>query len=259
MDYEHIIVDKINSTCILRMNRPEVRNALTLEMRRELLHALEQIEDDPEVSCIILTGEGKAFSAGGDLQALKEMSPMKGRKRLQEGHKLLFKMLEIEKPIIASVNGAAAGAGCNLALVCDLIIASDQAIFIQSFANVGLLPDLGGIHFLPMLVGPHRAKELMFFGDRISAHEAYQLGMVNQVVPADELMNTAFSMAEKLSRKAPFSIGLTKKLMNQHLHSKLRLLLEMEASVQDICFQTEDFQEGISAFFQKREPVFRGR
>lgn len=259
MEYHYISVERFEHACTIYLNKPEIRNALVMEMREELLHILENVENDDQVKCIIITGNGKAFSAGGDLSALKKLKTLEGRKRLQKGHKLILKMLEIEKPIIAAVNGAAAGAGFNLTLLCDLIIASDKAFFVQSFSNVGLIPDFGGIHFLPLLIGPHRAKELMFMGERISAEKAYELGIVNQVVPSGSLLEETFELAKKLSRKSPISIGMTKKIMNHHLNTKLEILLELEAQSQDICFQTEDFQEGISAFFEKREPKFKGK
>jgi 2-(1,2-epoxy-1,2-dihydrophenyl)acetyl-CoA isomerase len=259
MHDQHIHITHTDGICIIRLNRPEIRNALVMEMREELLHAFQKLEVNEEVKCIVLTGEGKAFSSGGDLSALQELAPLEGRKRLQRGHELLMKMLELEKPIIAAVNGAAAGAGFSLALICDMIIASEQAFFVQSFASVGLIPDLGALHFLPQLVGPHKAKELMFTGERIMADEAERLGIVNKLVPHDELLQEAVSLAQKVSAKSPISVKLTKKIMNQHLHNNLKLLLELESSVQDLCFQTEDFREGVAAFFEKRQPVFKGK
>jgi len=259
MKYEYLLEEKIGGTYILYLNKPEVRNALVMEMRLELLDALERAEKDEDIKCIVLTGNGKAFSAGGDLSALKEIGLIEGRKRLQQSHPLLMKMLEIEKPIIAAVNGAAAGAGFSLTLLCDLIIASDEAFFVQSFVNVGLIPDFAAIHFLPMLIGPQRAKELMFLGDRITAEEAHKLGIVNQVVPAESLLEESIILAQKLAKKSPISIGMTKKIMNQHVNAQLKILLELEAQAQGICFQTEDFKEGVTAFFEKRPPVFTGK
>ena len=259
MEYKYLLEEKLGSISILRLNKPEMRNALVMEMRRELLSALEKAESDDEIKCIILTGQDKAFSAGGDLSALKGLKPLEGRKRLQKSFPLLLKILEIEKPIIAAVNGAAAGAGFSLTLLCDLIIASDEAFFVQSFVNVGLIPDFAAIHFLPMLIGPHRARELMFLGEHISSFEAERLGIVNRVVPAESLLKETIDIAEKSTKKSSISIGMTKKMMNQHLHKDLKLLLELEAQGQDICFQTEDFKEGVKAFFEKREPNFIGK
>lgn len=259
MNYNYILEEKQGNIYIIRLNKPEVRNALIMDMRLELLHALEKAELDDEIKCIILTGQDKAFSAGGDLSALKDLKPLEGRKRLQKSFPLLMKILEIEKPIIAAVNGAAAGAGFSLTLLCDLIIASEEAFFVQSFVNVGLIPDFAAIHFLPLLIGPHRARELMFLGERITAFEAERLGFVNRVVPGEILLQETIHIAEKLTRKSGISIGITKKIMNQHLHKDLKLLLELEAQGQDICFQTADFKEGVKAFFDKRDPNFIGK
>ncbi|WP_394139151.1 enoyl-CoA hydratase/isomerase family protein [Cytobacillus oceanisediminis] len=259
MNYNYILEEKQGNIYIIRLNKPEVRNALIMDMRLELLHALEKAELDDEIKCIILTGHDKAFSAGGDLSALKDLKPLEGRKRLQKSFPLLMKILEIEKPIIAAVNGAAAGAGFSLTLLCDLIIASEEAFFVQSFVNVGLIPDFAAIHFLPLLIGPHRARELMFLGERITAFEAERLGIVNRVVPGEILLQETIHIAEKLTRKSGISIGITKKIMNQHLHKDLKLLLELEAQGQDICFQTADFKEGVKAFFDKRDPNFIGK
>ncbi|AXF55208.1 enoyl-CoA hydratase/isomerase family protein [Salicibibacter kimchii] len=254
-----ILKEKQGSTQILRLNHPEARNALVMEMRLELLQALEGAEQDDDIKCIILTGEGKGFSAGGDLSALKELKPLEGRKRLQSSHPLMLKMLEIEKPIIAAVNGAAAGAGFSMTLLCDFIVASEEAFFVQSFINVGLIPDFAAMHFLPMLVGRQRANELMFLGERVSAEDAHQIGIVNRVVPPEQLLSETIDIAEKLEKKAITAMGMTKKIMNEHLNKDLKTLLEMEAQGQDIRFQTEDFKEGVQAFFEKRAPHFTGR
>lgn len=259
MEYRLLKLEQKNQIFIIKFNIPEKRNALVLEMRNELFHALQQADEDTNVKCIILTGEGKAFSAGGDLSALKDLQPLEGRKRLQSSHPLIMKMLEMEKPIIAAVNGAAAGAGFSLTLLCDFIVASEQAFFVQSFVNVGLIPDFAAMHFLPSLIGMQKAKELMMLGERISAEEAKQIGIVNRVVPAESLLDEAVNLAEKLAKKAPIAIGLMKKIMNQHMNRDLKVLLELEAQGQEICFRSEDFKEGVRAFFEKREPRFIGK
>ncbi len=259
MAYSYLKEEVRGKILLLALNAPEKRNALMMEMRNDLLEALSKAEQDDNIRAIVLTGEGKAFSAGGDLTALKELKALEGRKRLQASQPLIMKMLEIEKPIIAAVNGAAAGAGFSLTLLCDFIVASEQAFFVQSFVNVGLIPDFAALHFLPMLIGMQKAKELMFLGERVTAEEAERLGIVNRVAPADRLLDEAMEIAEKMASKAPISIGMTKKIMNHHLNRDLKTLLELEAQGQDICFQTEDFKEGVQAFFEKREPQFKGK
>lgn len=259
MAYSYLKEEVRGKILLLALNAPEKRNALMMEMRNDLLEALSKAEQDDNIRAIVLTGEGKAFSAGGDLTALKELKALEGRKRLQASQPLIMKMLEIEKPIIAAVNGAAAGAGFSLTLLCDFIVASEQAFFVQSFVNVGLIPDFAALHFLPMLIGMQKAKELMFLGERVTAEEAERLGIVNRVAPEDRLLDEAMEIAEKMASKAPISIGITKKIMNHHLNRDLKTLLELEAQGQDICFQTEDFKEGVQAFFEKREPQFKGK
>ncbi|GAK07966.1 enoyl-CoA hydratase [Geomicrobium sp. JCM 19038] len=186
------------------------------------------------------------------------MTTLKGRQRLQQSQPLIFKMLDIEKPIIASVNGPAAGAGFSLVLLCDYVIASEQSFFVQSFVHVGLVPDFAALHFLPTLIGKQKAKELMFLGERVTAQEAEQLGIVNRVVAHDSLQEETYEVAKRLASKSPVSIGLTKKLLNSHMNRDLKTLLELEASAQDLCFQSDDFKEGVSAFFEKRQPEFKG-
>lgn len=259
MNGHHVVVEKIDRVAVLRMNQPDTRNALSPEVKRDLLAALEEVEEDDHIRAVVLTGEGKAFCAGGNLSTMKDMKLLDGRKRMQGNHRLIFQLLEMEKPVIAAVNGAAAGAGFSLALLCDMIVAEEQSVFVQSFVHVGLIPDLGGLHFLPLLLGPHKAKELMFLGERVTAEEAHRIGIVNRLAPKERLLEEAAQLAAKLAHKAPLSIGFMKKIMNQHLHRDLKTLLELEAQGQELCFQTEDYKEGLQAFFAKRQPEFKGR
>lgn len=259
MDYNYLLVENKDGVAILRLNNPKSRNPLNLDTRAELLHALQQAASDEEIRSIIITGEGKAFSAGGDLGGFKKVELMEGKKRMQNWATFVQTMLDIEKPVIAAVNGPAAGAGFSFSLLCDFIVASDQAFFVSSFSNIGLIPDLGSMHFLPLLIGPHKAKELMFLGDRISADEAHRIGMVTRVVPHDNLISETLNIAEILSKKSPVSIGISKKIMNKHINREIAAFLEMESYGQAICFQSEDFKEGVNAFFEKREPKFPGK
>ena len=259
MGYETITTDTANGVCTVRLNRPEVRNALGLEARYELRDFLTIANEDESIRCIILTGNGPAFSAGGDLSQMEGLDPFKGRKRLQSGHAMIQSMIQLEKPIIAAVNGAAAGAGVSVALACDIILAGSSSIFIQSFVKVGLIPDLGSIYFLPILIGRHKAMELMMTGERLSAIEAHRLGIVNRVVNDDVLMNEAQELAQRLADGPAHSIGLTKKLINRSILADLEHTLEEEGLAQGICFQSDDFSEGRNAFFEKRKPNFRSR
>lgn len=259
MSYNSLITETKDRVLTIRLHEPDKRNALTTELRQELLAVLTKAEQNENIRAIVLTGEGKGFSAGGDLNAIKDLEPLEGRKRLQSSHPLIHKMLEIEKPIIAAVNGAAAGAGFSIVLLCDYVLAAEEAFFIQSFVHVGLVPDFAAIHFLPTLIGVQRAKELMFLGDRVTAEDAHRLGIVNKVVSGEDLMDEAGKIANRLANNAPLSIAFTKKMMNNHINQNLNVLLEMEAQAQDLCFQSEDFKEGVKAFFEKRKPNFTGK
>ncbi|WP_455661048.1 enoyl-CoA hydratase/isomerase family protein [Pradoshia sp.] len=259
MAYETITAETENGVCTVRLNRPEVRNALGLEARNELRDFFTKANEDDAIRSILLTGNGPAFSAGGDLSQMEGLDPVKGRKRLQSGHAMIQAMIQLEKPIIAAVNGPAAGAGVSVALASDIIIAARSSVFIQSFVHVGLIPDLGSIYFLPRLVGRHKAMELMMTGEKIPAAEAHRLGFVNKVVDDETLLDEALMLAQKLSDGPSHSIGLTKRLVNRSVLSDIDHTLEEEGLAQGICFQTDDFQEGRNAFFGKRKPNFHAR
>lgn len=256
MIYENIDVTIENGICTVKLNRPEVRNALVLEMRQELKDVFTSVKQNDEVKVVVLTGEGKAFSAGGDLSALKEVDAVSGRKRLQAGHEMIHSIVNLEKPVIAAINGVAAGAGVSLAVACDMIIASRSASFIQSFAKVGLIPDLGAIHFLPKLIGRHRALELMFLGEKVSAEQAHDIGMINRVVEDERLMDEVHALALQLAEGPDMALGFMKKLVNRSVLADLDETLELEGFAQAMCFESKDFKEGVQAFFEKRKPVF---
>jgi 2-(1,2-epoxy-1,2-dihydrophenyl)acetyl-CoA isomerase len=259
MEIETIEVLKENGICLLTLNKPEVRNSLTVEMRKELTFILKEISNDVDVKVVIITGKGPVFSSGGDLKSLQNEGIYGVRKRLQTGHELINIMLNLEKPIIAAVNGPAVGAGFSLALACDLIIASESASFIPSFSKVGLVPDLGSAYFITKLVGPFIAKKLLFLGEKISSQQAYGLQIVNEVVANEDLLDTANTFAKRLTKGPNITYGLTKLLVNRSVNTNLKEVLEIEALFQSICFSTEDFKEGVVSFFEKRIPDFKGK
>ncbi|MEW6110875.1 MAG: enoyl-CoA hydratase [Thermodesulfobacteriota bacterium] len=257
-EYKNLLVEKSDKVAKIILNRPKSRNAVNMEMRAELKEVLGYISEDPEIRALILTGAGKAFCAGGDIKTMKVPMPdLAGRKRLKDFHVWLRTLINLEIPVIAAVNGVAAGVGCSLAMACDLIIASEESRFAVSFAKIGLIPDGGSIFFLPRLVGLPRAKELMFTGREIKASEALEWGLLNEVVPAGQLLSRAEELAEELARGAGKAIALTKRLLNLSMSSDLETILEFEALGQDICFGTKDFEEGSKAFLEKRKPTFK--
>lgn len=254
--YKSIHVATENGICTVRLNRPEVRNALGLDIREELREFFTAVKNDDQVRVIVLTGEGRAFSAGGDLSTMDTVTAVSGRKRLQAGHDMIRSILNLEKPVIAAVNGAAAGAGVSLALACDMIVAKSSAFFVQSFAKIGLIPDLGSIHFLPRLIGRHRALEMMFLGDRVTAHQAHTLGLINRVVDDEAFHDEVYTLAATLADGPDMALGLMKKLVNRSVLAEIDETLELEGFAQGLCFESENFKEGRQAFFEKRKPIF---
>lgn len=258
MSYEDIILEISDRIATVTLNRPEAMNATTDRLYSELQDLLPKLRENPDVGCIILTGAGRGFCAGADLKNRRtDLTPLQTSAR----HRwILTNILEplqrIEKPVIAAVNGAAAGAGVNLALACDFVIASDQASFTQSFAKVGLIPDLGGLYALQRAVGLARAKELTFTARKVSAAEALEIGLVSKVVPHEELLNEARAMAALIVQNAPTSVALTKTLLNKSEYSSFDQMVEYEALAQTVAFITPDYMEGVMAFREKRKPEF---
>lgn len=245
----------------ITLNRPDVLNALNNALLAALNKAMRDAERDASVRCIVLTGAGRAFCSGQDLADVQSQyaSPDHielGQHLRDRYHPLIVKLRTIEKPVIAAVNGAAAGAGASLALACDLRIAADAASFIQAFVHVGLVPDSGGTFMLPRLVGPARALELAITGRKVKADEALAMGLVNQVVPAADLAAAADKLARQLADLPPAAIGLTKRAINAAWNNDLERQLEYEAMLQTTAGQTEDHREGVKAFLEKRQPVW---
>ncbi|MHC4414113.1 MAG: enoyl-CoA hydratase-related protein [Planctomycetota bacterium] len=261
--FETLTIETAERICTITLNRPEVYNALNDKLTYELQDALKSAERDADARVIVITGEGKAFCSGQDLGELKQkyvpgFVPHLGNDIRRRYNPIAKRIREMEKPVIAAVNGVAAGAGCTLALACDLRIASEQASFIEVFINVGLVPDTGGTFTLPRLVGLGKALELCLTGDTVSAEEALRLGLVNKVVAADRLIDETNKLAGKLASLPARGIALTKRLLNQSFDNDLSRQLEAEAFAQETASMTEDHVEGVVAFIEKRKPVFKG-
>jgi 2-(1,2-epoxy-1,2-dihydrophenyl)acetyl-CoA isomerase len=259
-----IAVATSDGICTITLNRPDVLNAFNDQLTTELADALKNAERDAAARVIVITGAGRAFSSGQDLADLKTKYvpgyvPNLGDDLRRRYNPIIRRIREMEKPVIAAINGVAAGAGCSLALACDLRIASDQASFIEVFINVGLIPDSGSTFMLPRLVGLGKAMELCCTGQKVEAAEALRLGLVNQVVPAAELEAAVKKLASKLASLPARAIGLTKRLLNQSLQNDLDAQLEAEAYDQETAGKTADHYEGVVAFLEKRKPNFQGR
>ncbi len=258
MAYENILYDVSDRIATVTLNRPDAMNATTDELYQELQQLLREIAADTSVGCVILTGAGKGFCAGADLKARRDhMTPIQLRAR----HRWILKdilepLFRLEKPVIAAVNGAAAGAGFNIALACDFIIASEQASFIQAFAKVGLVPDLGGMYLLGRVIGINKAKELCFTARKVLADEAKALGIVNHVVPHDQLMVEARAAAARIVAGSPTALAMTKTLLNKASNSTLDQMLEYESYAQTVAYLTPEYKEGVQAFREKRAPDF---
>lgn len=262
--YETLIYDKSEGVAVITLNRPEILNAVNERMGQELLDALRASEHDPEVHCVIITGKGRAFCAGEDIQALRaqyergENSKL-GERLIHKYNPLVLQIRTMGKPVIAAVNGAAAGAGAGIAYACDIRIASDTAKFLQAFIKIGLAPDSGTSFFLPRLVGWTKAMELVLTGDEVSSKEAERLGLVSKVVPADQLTESTMELARRLAAGPTRAIALTKRALNKSISVDLEEDLQYESYLQEIAGATSDHVEAVKAFFEKRKPIFKGK
>ncbi|MFJ2259634.1 enoyl-CoA hydratase/isomerase family protein [Streptomyces sp. NPDC087844] len=254
-----------NHVSWITLNRPEVMNALTPDQRETLIHLLETASANANTRAVVLTATGRGFCTGADLRSTPPPGdhprlPGDVSRVIRNGaQRLITAVLDCEKPVIAAVNGTAAGLGAHLAYACDLILAAESARFIEVFARRGLVPDGGGAYLLPRLIGPQRAKELMFFGDALTAADAHRLGLVNRVVPDEELEKTARAWAERLATGPTRSLSLTKQLVNASLDSDRATAFTAEAAAQEINMTTSDATEGVTAFVERRTPAFTGR
>ncbi|MEH6764727.1 MAG: enoyl-CoA hydratase-related protein [Aequorivita antarctica] len=250
-----------NNITTLTLNRPEVFNSFNREMALLLQNELDACEKNPEVRAIVITGSGKAFCAGQDLKEVTSPELNPGFKKILEEHynPIISRIRNIEKPIIGAINGVAAGAGANIALACDVVIASENASFIQAFSKIGLVPDSAGTFFLPRLIGFQKASALMMLGDKVSAEEAEKLGMVYKVVSSENFMEEVNNIANTMANMPTKALGLTKRLLNNSMQNSLEDQLNLESKLQIEAAQSEDYAEGVDAFVNKRKPEFKGR
>ena len=261
MGYTTLFHERRGAVTTLTLNRPEARNALDIVMRRELVAALDEVEADEAARVLVLTGAGGHFCSGGDVKTMREKryTAAEGRARVELLNLMVRRLVDFPKPTIAMVDGYAVGAGSNLALCCDLIVASERAKFGELFWKIGLVPDGGGTWLLPRVVGLARAKELIFTADVIDAAEAERIGLVNRVVPAAALEATTHALAEKIAAGPPAVLKMAKHMVNRAATSDLAAALDLEAFSQGMAISAEDHQEGLAAFFEKRAPRFTGR
>jgi 2-(1,2-epoxy-1,2-dihydrophenyl)acetyl-CoA isomerase len=243
----------------LTLNRPDALNSFNVEMKEALLAALKDAGRDKTVRVVLLTGAGRAFSAGQDLKERQDPGAADlGTELRLRYNPIILAMRRLEKPVIGAINGVAAGAGISVALACDIRIASESASLIEVFGRVGLVPDTGSSWFLPRLVGYARAAEMSFTSDPVDAATAERIGLVNRVVPADQLMAEASALATRLAKSAPIALALAKRALNRSLESTLEQALEFEAELQAIAGRSKDYAEGVAAFVDKRPASFTG-
>ncbi|MBW3661267.1 MAG: enoyl-CoA hydratase/isomerase family protein [Gemmatimonadetes bacterium] len=258
----HVLVEREGAVGVLRLNRPEKLNAFAGDMRDQIGDALEALAEESDVRAILITGEGRGFCAGADIGYLNELVAEENEKDfarlLEAGERVVGTIRSIDQPVIAAINGPAAGGGANLALACDLRIMSEAASIGQTFSRIGLHPDWGGTYFLPRLVGEARALELMWSGRMVGAEEALAIGLVNRVVPAERFREEALAWARQMAARPPIAVARIKHAVHQSRDSSLEQMLEVEMDNQLACFASEDATRGLFAFGNKEKPRFEG-
>ena len=264
MTFETVIYQLSDDVATIQMNRPEALNALSLQLSKDLAAAIERAIAD-RARAVVLTGSGRAFCSGGDLREMQKIGQAEGRieafldEPLKALHDVIRLIRETPIPFVAAVNGVCAGAGTNFALACDLVIAAEEATFNEAFVRIGLSPDCGGTFFLPRAIGEKLAVEMFMTGESVSAERAAQFGMINRVVPAENLMTDALVLAGKLAKAPTGAIGRIKRMINESYSNSLSQQLGLEAECQIESGRSDDFKEGVAAFFEKRPPNFTGQ
>jgi enoyl-CoA hydratase/carnithine racemase len=263
--FETVLYEKKDRVAVITLNRPEKLNALNSQMNKDLKYALREAKENSEVKSIVLTGAGRAFCSGADISdfaggvTLEDFKKMTEQNIMPETIITPFDLIDIPKPIIAAVNGVAVGFGTNVLLNCDIIIASEAASFGEFFIRMGLIPDMNGCLLLPMLVGIHKAKELIFTGERIDAQEALRIGLVNRVVPPDQLMPAALELARRFAESAPLALAVSKQLIHEGFKKVFDEMTAKEVQYQARLYSTHDHKEAAASFLEKRKPVFKGK
>jgi 2-(1,2-epoxy-1,2-dihydrophenyl)acetyl-CoA isomerase len=253
MSSEELVIEQVGNVLTIKLNRPEVLNAFTLEMKHEILGALELAKSNDEIGAVLFSGSGRSFSAGGDVRRMSNATPVSVYDQMCISKELILAMTELDVPIITAVQGYAAGGATGLVLASDIIFAAEDSKFFFSFARIGLIPDTGGMFFLPRTLGIYRAKEVMFNPKPIPATTAYQWGMVNHIYPAEQLLAESMKYAQELAEGPRRAIAQMKKLANRALICDLSDVLEMEGSAQAVLISTEDHKKGLKAFIDKQK------
>lgn len=255
-----LITEIDNGVLYITLNRPDKYNSGTQEMAFAFHKALDKARDNDDVRAVYITGAGKAFCAGQDLGEIVDPNGLELPSIVKDHYNpTVERIRKLNKPVVAAVNGVAAGAGANIALACDVVVASEGASFIQAFSKIGLIPDSGGTYTLPRLIGLQRASALMMLGDKVSAADALQMGMLYKVFPIDTFVEESKKIVHKLAKMPTKALGMTKILLNESIKNSLKQQLELEGRYQELASHTEDYKEGVDAFLEKRKPTFKGK